>query len=199
MNNDMIFLGGHAINFSVNSRREIIDDIGFRLQYFKFDNPSFFETYEQETYKSKLYLIRGNTGKWTYSDVSLNGQFGDTRTVFLIGGPYGLFLRISNTYIEFLYPSFKKNEWYSTANYEVVKQWRDCFKQIINLLGGHNALYITSLYFSKYYDFFMEPTQVFEQKIYDLSKKQGNTQKGFKNFREGNHPWYFIDALSDNF
>jgi hypothetical protein len=196
MNNDMVFLGGHAIDFSANSHKEIIDDIGFRLQYFKFNNPYFFAKYEQEAYKSIPYLICGNTGKWTYTDLSLNEQFNDTRVVFLFSGPYSLFLRISNTYIEFLYPSFKNHEWYSKVNNEAVNQWRNCFKQIINLLGGHSVLYITSLYFEKHHDFFIDPNQIFEQKIYTLSLKQGSSKKLFQDFGEKNQPRYFIDTLN---
>jgi hypothetical protein len=36
-------------------------------------NAGFYLGFEQKFYKDASYLIRGDTGKWSYSDVSLNG------------------------------------------------------------------------------------------------------------------------------
>jgi hypothetical protein len=193
----MIFLGEHSIDFLTQPKEKIIISIGSRLSEYKPLNAKFYRQFEQRAYKNIPYLIQGDTGKWSYSDVSLNGKYGINRTVFIIGGTFGFILRISAVFIEFLYPIYKINDWYLNDNKEEVMEWRIFFKQMVYLLGGSKALYITSLYFSKYHDFFANPSKTFNQKLDDIIAKHGPVKKAFQDFATSKHPRYFIDTFPD--
>jgi hypothetical protein len=177
MNNNMIFLGGHSLDLLTQPKEKIIASIGSYLSGYKPLNAGFYRQFEQKAYKHAPYLIQGDTGKWSYSDVSLNGEYGINRTVFLISGTFSFLLRISAAFIEFLYPVYKRNNWYSNDNKEEVTEWRIFFRQMVHLLGGTKALYITSAYFAKYFDFFTDPQKTFDQKLDDIIAKYGPIKK----------------------
>jgi hypothetical protein len=197
MNNNMIFLGEHSIDFLTQPKEKIITSIGSCLSGYKTLNAEFYRQFEQKSYKDIPHLIQGDTGKWSYSDVSLNGKYGTNRTVFILGGTFGFILRISAAFIEFLYPVYKLNDWYSNDNKEEVTEWRIFFKQMVYLLGGSKALYITSAYFSKYHDFFTNPSRTFNQKLDDMIAKHGSVKKAFQDYANSKHPRYFIDTFTD--
>jgi hypothetical protein len=193
----MIFLGEHSLDLLTQSKEKIIASIGSRLSTYKPLNADFYRQFERKVYKNNPYLIQGNTGKWSYSDVSLHGEYGIQRTAFIIGGAFSFLLRVSAAFIEFLYPVYKINDWYSNDNKEEVTEWRMFFKQIVYLLGGSKALYITSAYFLKYHHFFIDPSKAFNEKLDDIIAKHGPVKKDFHDFANSKHPRYFIDIFSD--
>jgi hypothetical protein len=194
----MVFLGEHAFDFLTQPKEEIIASIGSRLSKYEPLNAAFYRRFEQKFYKDSPHMIQGDTGKWSYSDVSLNGEYGIDRTVFIIIGPFGFILRISAAFIEFLYPAYKIEDWYSNAKEEEVTEWRTFFRQMVYLLGGTKALYISGAYFSKHHHFFIDPSKNFDQKVNEIIAKHGAAKKGFHDFTNGKHPRYFIDTFSDN-
>jgi hypothetical protein len=193
----MIFLGEHALDLLTQPKEKIIASIGSRLSKYKPLNAGFYLRFEREFYENRPHLFQGDTGKWSYADLSLNGEYGIHRPVFLIGGTFGFLLRVSAAFIEFLYPVYKINDWYSNDNKEEVTEWRIFFKQIVSLLGGSKALYITSAYFSKYHRFFTGPSGTFNEKLDDITARHGPVKKGFHDFTDTKHPRYFIDIFPD--
>jgi hypothetical protein len=183
--------------FRHSQKKKIIASIASCLSGYKPLNAGFYRRFEQKYYKHVPYLIKGDTGKWSHSDVSLNGKYGIHRTVFLIGGTFGFLLRVSAAFIEFLYPVYERNNWYSNDNKEEVPEWRIFFRQMIHLLGGTKAIYITSAYFSKYHNFFTDPQKTFNQKLDDIIARHGPIKKTFHDFTGGKHPRYFVDTFSD--
>jgi hypothetical protein len=193
----MIFLGEHSLDLLTRPKEKIIASIGSRLSKYEPLNADFYRQFERRFYKNKPYLLQGNTGKWSYSDVSLNGEYGVHRAAFLIGGTFSFLLRVSAAFIEFLYPVYKINDWYSNDNKEEVKEWRIFFKQMAYLLGGSKALYITSAYFLKYHHFLIDPSKTFNEKLDDIIAKHGPVTKSFHDFANCKHPRYFIDTFPD--
>jgi hypothetical protein len=189
----MIFLGEHALDLLAQPKEKIIASIGSRLSKYKPLNADFYQQFERRYYKHNPYLLQGNTGNWFCSDVSLNGEYGVHRTAFIIGGTFSFLLRVSAAFIEFLYPAYTINDWYSSDNKEEVTEWRIFFKQMVHLSGGSKALYITSAYFSKHHHFFTDPSRTFNEKLDDMIAKHGPVKKGFHDFANGKHPRYFID------
>jgi hypothetical protein len=194
----MIFLGEHALDFLTQPKEGIISSIGSRLSGYKPLNAGFYRQFEQKSYKDTPHLIQGDTGKWSYADVSLNGEYGINNPVFIIGGTFGIIFRVSAAFIEFLYPAYKINGWYSNANKEEVTEWRKFFGQMVYLLGGSKALYISGAYFWKYHRFFTDPSGSFDRKVDEITAKHGAVKKGFNDFANGKHPRYFVDTFSDN-
>jgi hypothetical protein len=194
----MALLGSHGIDFS-DSKEKIIGMIGSHLAWFKVENLQFFIDYEQAFFADFEYLktVQKND-RWQFSDFSLNGFHGitDKRKVIAVVGPYGLMLRISNTYMEFLTPIYNRTEWYSPDNSVTVTEWRKYFRQIITLLGGSEALYITQAYFDKYHPFFQDMNTTFSQKIETLIKKHGPINKPFTHYGNGKYPRYFLDDFT---
>jgi hypothetical protein len=199
MNNNMVFLGGHNLDFS-GSKKDIIDIIDARLSHYIFEAPQFFLDYEQTAFKGREYLKEGYSNDyWQYSDFSLNGKFGitDNRKVFALIGPYGLMLRISNTYIEFTTPIYNRRDWYSHDNNRAVTGWRNFFMQITSLMGGSELLYITQSYYSKYHDFFRNMNITFSEKIEINRKRHKLKIKSFEHYGNGKYPPYFLDTFID--
>jgi hypothetical protein len=196
----MAFLGSHSIDFSV-SKRKIVDTIGTSLCKYQFKNPQFFKDFEQASCEGREHLKKVHQNDlWKFSDFSLAGMFGinDNRIVLAVIGPFGLMLRISNTYLEFITPIYARPDWYSPDNAATVTQWRNYFKQIITLLGGSEALYITHAYFDKYHDFFRDLNISFSEKIETLKKRHGVSKKLFTDYGEGRYPIYFLDTCTNN-
>jgi hypothetical protein len=105
-------------------------------------------------------------------------------------------LRISDTYIEFMTPAYNRPDWYSPGNAKAVAEWRKYFKQIITLLGGSEALYITQSYFGKYHAFFRDVNMSFTEKIKTLKKRHRANKKLFTAYGKGNYPLYFLDDFT---
>jgi hypothetical protein len=195
----MAFLGGHNIDFS-GDKRKIVETIGTNIAKYQFENLQFFINYEQTSFEGIEYLRTVHKNDcWQFSDFSLDGFLGipDKRKVLAFIGPYGLTLRISDTYIEFLAPIYSRPDWYSPENAQSVLEWRRYFKQIITLLGGSEALYITSAYFDKYHSFFRDMDTTFAQKIETIIKNQGAVNKPFTAYGNGKYPRYFLDTFTD--
>jgi hypothetical protein len=190
----MIFLGEHSLDLLGQPKERIIASIGSRLSGYKPLNAGFYRRFERKFYENAPYLIQGDTGKWACSDVSLNGEYGIHRPAFIIGGIFSFLLRITSVFTEFLYPVYKINDWYSNENEKEVTEWRMFFRQTVNLLGGSKTLYITSAYFSKYHDFFTDPSKSFDQKLDEIIARHGTVKKDFHDFTNGRHPRYFIDS-----
>jgi hypothetical protein len=195
----MIFLGEHDLDFLTQPKEGIIASIGSRLSNYKPVNADFYRRFEEKIGKNAPYPMQGDTGKWFYADVSLNGEYGIQRTVFIIGGTFGFLIRISAAFIEFLYPGYKINEWYSKENREEVTEWRIFFRQMVDLLGGSKALYISNAYFIKYHDFLDDPAKSFKQKLDEIIARHGTVKKDFQDFTNGKHPRYFIDKCGNDF
>jgi hypothetical protein len=194
----MAFLGGHNIDFS-SSKKKLLDTIGLRLSRFQFETPQFFMDYEQAFFEGREFQRTDHTNdRWQFSDLSLDGMFGITerRKVFVLIGPYGLMLRISDTYIEFITPIYNRPDWYSPDNAKAVAEWRKYFKQIITLLGGSEALYITQSCFGKYHAFFRDLSMSFTEKIKTLQKKHGVNKIPFTGYGKGKYPMYFFDDFT---
>jgi hypothetical protein len=195
----MAFLGSHDIDFS-GSKKNIIDMIASRLSGFKIENLQFFIDYEQAFFADFEYLKTvPRKDRWEFSDFSFSGFLGitDKRKVIAAIGPYGLMLRISDTYMEFIAPIYNRTEWYSPDNTVTVTVWRNYFKQIITLMGGNEALYITQAYFDKYHPFFQDMNTTFSQKIETLTKKHGPINKPFTHYGNGKYPRYFLDNFTN--
>jgi hypothetical protein len=177
----MVFLGGHNIDFS-GSKKKLLDTMGSRLSTFQFENLQFFMDYEQAFFEGREFqrTVHAND-RWQFSDFSLDGMFGikERQKVFLLIGPYGLMLRISDTYIEFMTPAYNRPDWYSPGNAKAVAEWRKYLKQIITLLGGSEALYITHSYFNKYPAFFRDVNMSFTERIKILKKRHRANKKLF--------------------
>jgi hypothetical protein len=194
----MAFLGGHNIDFS-SSKKEILDTIGSRLSMFQFENLQFFMDYEQTFFVGReLQRTVQTNDRWRFSDLSLDDMFGikEKRKVFAIIGPYGLMLRVSDAYIEFITPIYNRPDWYSPGNTKAVAEWRKYFKQIITLFGGSEALYITQSYFSKYHTFFRDLNMSFTEKIETLKKRHGVNKKPFTGYGKGKYSMYFLDDFT---
>jgi hypothetical protein len=189
----MIFLGEHSLDLLTQPKEKIIASVSSRLSKYKPLNVDFYQQFERKSYKNHPYLLQGNTGKWSYSDVSINGEYGIHRTAIIIGGTFSFLFRVSAAFIEFLYPTYKTNDWYSNDNKKEVTEWRIFFKQIVSLLGGSKVLYITSAYFLKYHHFFTDPSKTFNEKLNEIIAKHGPVKKDFHDFVNGRHPRYFID------
>jgi hypothetical protein len=196
LNNNTIFLGEHSLDLLTQPKEKIIASIGSCLSKYKPLNANFYRPFGRKFYKDSPHLLQGNTGKWSYSDVSINGEYGIHKTAFLIGGTFGFLFRVSAAFIEFLYPVYKINDWYSNDNQEEVTKWRMFFKQMVYLLGGTKALYITSTYFLKYHHFFVDPSRTFNEKLDDIIAKHGPIKKGFCDFANSKHPRYFIWGIA---
>jgi hypothetical protein len=195
----MSLLGSHSIDFSGTSQK-VIETIGTSLSRYQFENLQFFITYEQTSFEGIEHLRTAHKNdRWQFSDFSLAGFLGisDKRKVIAAVGPYGLMLRISDTYIEFLTPVYSRTEWYSPDNHQDVIEWRKCFKQIIALMGGSEAIYITQAYFEKHHDFFRDLNYSFSEKIETLVKKHGAANKPFTHYGNGKYPRYFLDTFLD--
>jgi hypothetical protein len=194
----MAFLGGHNIDFS-GDKRKIIETIGTSLSKYQFENLQFFINYEQTSFVGIEHLrtVHRND-RWQFSDFSLAGFLGipDKRKVIGVIGPYGLSLRISDTYIEFLSPIYSRPDWYSSDNAQSVLEWRRYFKHIISLLGGSQALYITQAYFEKYHSFFQDLNISFAVKIETTVKRHGAVNKPFTYYGSGKYPSYFLDTFT---
>jgi hypothetical protein len=194
----MAFLGGHNIDFS-RGKKELLDTIGSRLSGFHFENPQFFMDYEQAFFEGREFQRAVHTNdRWQFSDLSLDGMFGikERRKVFVLIGPYGIMLRVSDTYIEFMTPAYNRPDWYSPGNAKAVAEWRTYFKQIITLLGGSEALYITQSYFNKHHALFRDLNMSFTEKIKTLQKKHGENKKFFTAYDKGSYPLYFLDDFT---
>jgi hypothetical protein len=195
----MALLGGHNIDFS-GDKQKIINTIGKSISRFQFENLQFFIDYEQTSFAGIEHLKTDHRNdRWQFSDFSLDGFLGipDKRKVFAIIGPYGLMLRISDTYIEFMTPIYSRPDWYSPDNAQSVIEWRRYFKQIITLLGGSQALYITQAYFDKYHDFFRDLNISFAEKIETIIKRHGAVNKPFTYYGNGKYPRYFLDTFTN--
>jgi hypothetical protein len=196
----MAFLGSHNVDFS-DTKQNIVKIIGTSLCKYQFENLQFFIDYEQASFEDseQLKTVHKND-LWQLSDFSLDGILGikDKRKVFAVIGPYGLMLRISNTYIEFMTPIFNRPDWYSLANTKAVTQWRKYFKHIVTLLGGSEALYITQAYFGKYHDFFRDLNISFSEKIETINKRPGVSKKLFTDYGNGKYPVYFLDTCTSS-
>jgi hypothetical protein len=192
----MAFLGSHSVDFSGN-RQNIINTIGTSLSKYQFENLHFFIDYEQTSFIGYEHIktVHKND-RWQFSDLSLDGFLGitDKRKVIAVIGPYGLMLRISDTYLEFMTPIYNRPDWYSPGNVVTVTQWRNYYKQITSLLGGSGVLYITQAYFDKYHTFFRDANTTFTQKIDTLIKKHGPIHKPFTDYGKGKYPRYFFDT-----
>jgi hypothetical protein len=194
----MAFLGGHNIDFS-GSKKDIAQTIGSGLSNFQFENPQFFLDYEQICFEGREYLKSAHANdRWQFSNLSLDGMFGikEKRKVIAVIGPYGLMLRISNTYLEFMTPIYSRPEWYSQDNSQDVTQWRNYFKQITSLLGGSVALYITQAYLDKYHDFFRDLNISFAEKIETIKNRHGVNNKSFSDYGKNKYPSYFLDTFA---
>jgi hypothetical protein len=194
----MAFLGGHNIDFSSN-KENLLDTIGSRLSKFQIKNHQFFVNDEQAFFESRGFQITVHTNdRWQFADFSLDGMFGikEKRKVFAIIGPYGLMLRVSDTYIEFITPIYNRPDWYSPGNAQAVAEWRKYFKQIIALFDGSEALYITQAYFTKYHNFFRDLNMSFTEKIETLKKRHGVNKKPFTGYGTGTYPMYFLDDFT---
>jgi hypothetical protein len=100
----MIFPGEHSIDFLTQPKEKIIASIGSRLSEYKPLNAEFYRQFEQKSYKNIPYVIQGDTGKWSYSDVSLNEKYGIYSPVFIIGGTFWFVLRIYAAFIKIAKP-----------------------------------------------------------------------------------------------
>jgi hypothetical protein len=147
-----------------------------------------FITYRQNAFKDFRHIIQGfSNDRWQYADFSLDipPERSDPWKVFMFGGPYGLLLRISDPYIEFLAPIYNRHDWYSSDNSRDVAEWRSYFRQITAILGSESILYITTAYFEKYHDFFRDMESGFTQKLETLKPKHGilMTKRKTRSFR----------------
>jgi hypothetical protein len=199
MNSNMAFLGSHSINFS-GAKQTIIVTIGKQLSKHQFENLQFFKDYEQSAFKDCEHLktVHKND-RWQFTDFSIDGMYGikDKRKVIVAIGPYGLMLRISNTYVEFLSPLYNRPNWYSPKNAKTVTEWRKYFKQITTLFGGQGTLYITQAYFDKYHNFFRDTSTTYPQKIETLIQTHGPIKKPFADCSKGKYPRYFFDTFTN--
>jgi hypothetical protein len=68
MNNNMVFLANHGIGFS-GSKMDVLSIIGSHLSCFHCENPQFFITYKQNTFKDSGHIIQSfSNDRWQYAD-----------------------------------------------------------------------------------------------------------------------------------